>query len=287
MRGFLDGRGINRAFLVFVLGFSVLTLFFVRRSMRLTKQTAVQVRQLVGNPGSSAPQKTLWQRVDWCDPVDLFLPQIYQRFGIPKKGIIHVGAHVGQELPIYKQQAIPSVLWIEPNPAVHRDLIHNTKDHPQSQLFFFAASDKDGRTILNTPIKSPHTTLGSLLPMGSIQGMFGVDQGQVEVPTKRLDTFFADRSDRCDYNVLVMDVQGGEPLVLAGATETLKHIDAVITEVTYSSKDYYQGITTIQDFDALMAKHGFVRVDTISSRFPYDGDALYVRPKYTTVPKSA
>ena len=67
----------------------------------------------------------------------------------------------------------------------------------------------------------------------------------------------------------------------------IKAIDAVITEVTYSTDDYYQGIITIQAFDALMAKHGFVRVDTVSVRHQFEGDVLYVRPCYTTVPKAS
>lgn len=71
-----------------------------------------------------------------------------------------------------------------------------------------------------------------------------------------------------------MDVQGYEGEVLKGATETLKGIDVVYTEVNRGST--YKGNALIEEIDEMLSE--FTRVETYwpSPNWTW-GDACYVR----------
>lgn len=76
------------------------------------------------------------------------------------------------------------------------------------------------------------------------------------------------------YNIFAMDVQGYEGEVLKGATETLKGIDVVYTEVNRGST--YKGNALIEEIDEMLSE--FTRVETYwpSPNWTW-GDACYVR----------
>jgi hypothetical protein len=76
-----------------------------------------------------------------------------------------------------------------------------------------------------------------------------------------------------DCNLLVMDVQGAELLVLKGATETLKYIDYIYTEVNI--QEMYEGCALMGDLDNYLKD--FTRVETKLTRKRSWGDALYIK----------
>ena len=81
--------------------------------------------------------------------------------------------------------------------------------------------------------------------------------------------------DENEYNVLALDTQGAELKILHGARRTLKHIDAIITEVNY--KELYEGGAFIWDLDRYLEDFGFKRMETVSPHHPSWGDAFYIR----------
>ena len=44
----------------------------------------------------------------------LNLPHLYAKYNMKVTGVIHVGAHHGEEYPVYRQCGIPWVIFIEP-----------------------------------------------------------------------------------------------------------------------------------------------------------------------------
>jgi hypothetical protein len=91
---------------------------------------------------------------------------------------------------------------------------------------------------------------------------------KVKVKIDRLDNF-----DFSDCNVLNIDVQGYELEVLKGATETLKHIDMILTEV--NTGEVYKGCAKMEELDNYL--RGFKRVyEHIFGNINY-GDAIYIR----------
>jgi hypothetical protein len=79
-----------------------------------------------------------------------------------------------------------------------------------------------------------------------------------------------------DYNFLAMDVQGYELEVLKGATETLKHIDCIMTEINTDST--YDGNAFVWELDAFLDFYEFKRVETsMASPSVTWGDAVYLK----------
>jgi hypothetical protein len=78
------------------------------------------------------------------------------------------------------------------------------------------------------------------------------------------------------YQLLVMDVQGFEGRVLKGATETLKQMNFVYTEV--NRDEVYQGCTLVDELDELLSE--FERVETGAWVGGMWSDAFYIRRNY-------
>ena len=100
----------------------------------------------------------------------------------------------------------------------------------------------------------------------------------LELVAERLDDIVAERSERADYNVLVLDVQGAELKVLKGAPELLARVDAVFTEV--SSEPLYEGGCTFLEVTNLLAEAGLV-FRSAEMKAEGWGDAFYSRRRGT------
>jgi hypothetical protein len=51
------------------------------------------------------------------------------------KGIVHVGANVGQEIKLYEKYKL-SVIWIEPIPEIYEKLKTNLAGYPKQNISF-------------------------------------------------------------------------------------------------------------------------------------------------------
>lgn len=210
------------------------------------------------------------------------LSQAYERFGVPRKGLIHIGAHKAEELPWYQKLGVEQILWIEADPAREPVLREKLKGHKGSELAIFAAGETVGTTTFYT---KPATTISSILPFLPPLRESKTWQAETvvkEVEMKPLDTFLSEEK-RAQYNVMVVDTQGAELLTLKGAQETLAHVDAVIPEVAFCEVTYEEG-ASMQNLDEFLGAKGFLRMTTILSPSDYThwGDALYLRKSLLT-----
>jgi FkbM family methyltransferase len=129
-------------------------------------------------------------------------------------GIIHVGAGLGEEAAGYAAFGVP-VTWVEGNPRLVGGLRWVTSEFGQ-RVVGAACSDRAGAAVF---YETEDYRCSSLLPHAERRTVpFGVQ-------TTTLDSL------DLVGNVLVVDVQGAEALVLAGAEETLRHTDYVVVEV--------------------------------------------------------
>ena len=207
------------------------------------------------------------------------MQQSYEAFHIPKHGIIHVGAHRAEELPIYTKFNIQDVLWIEADPTAEKNLLATTAKHPGSKVAIFAATDQNGTIDLNVTSNDGHSSSILKLKNHLIMRPDVIETQVINVPQKRVDDYLHENTslNNTKYNMLVMDIQGAELVALRGMIETLPQIDAIIAEVNYD--ELYEGAASIVELDAFLLQHGFLRVDGISVNRAY-GDALYVKSKF-------
>ena len=61
------------------------------------------------------------------------------------RGILHVGANVGQEAALYAKRGL-NVAWIEPIPDVFQRLQANIKLYPQQRAYNDLVTDEDDKT---------------------------------------------------------------------------------------------------------------------------------------------
>lgn len=211
--------------------------------------------------------------------VATLLGTAYNSFAIPKKGIIHIGAHYAEELPIYNKFAVKNKLWIEADPTAADQLRSAIANDHGSRMAIFAASDQTGTANFYRTTKGGGSSSMLRLNKHLIMDPTIQNANVVQVERQRLDDFMAAQKDlkRIGYNVLVMDIQGSELIALRGAVNTLKQIDAIISEVNYD--ELYTGGVLIQELDDFLRTHDFVRLDAITIDKGF-GDALYIKTKF-------
>lgn len=196
------------------------------------------------------------------------------------RGIIHVGANVGQERETYRRHGLP-VLWVEPIPEVFAQLVTNVAAYYEQTAVQALLADVEGREV-ELKIASNGGASSSILELGEHQDIWPdiayVDR--IPLLTRTLDSLLRDEGvEPSAYDALVMDTQGSELLVLQGAPQTLDGIRYVKSEA--ADFDAYVGGCRLDDLDAFLSERGFSRTVTEAfARHPSGGryyDVLYVR----------
>ena len=186
------------------------------------------------------------------------------------KGIIHIGAHYGEELSDYIGEGIQNIILFEPISETFQILSENAKDlngniegyqvalgsKPGKVTMYISDNDKQSSSILKPKIHLTH-------------------HPHVKFPSKEeVDVELLDDYDSKDYNFINMDVQGYELEVLKGGTKTLEHVDYVYCEV--NRDEVYENNAYVEELDEFLNGYNMQRVET-SWEGEIWGDALYVR----------
>lgn len=196
------------------------------------------------------------------------------KYRIVPKGVIHVGASIGEEVDEYCAiQPPPPVMWLEPNAILIPELNRRVLTRPGHEVFNVAAGDRDSTEMMNI-CDSSHFQCSSLLPFGTHKQQYPhIDfTGQVEVRVRKLDTLFADRIDAFDY--LYCDTQGYEIFVLRGAENLLKHVKWCYLE--YGDEELYRGSGVYADLAAFLKERGFAPKEKADLGYHW-GDCLFGR----------
>lgn len=194
---------------------------------------------------------------------------------VTPKGVIHIGAHEGAEIKRYQAMGVHKVLFIEANPVVFERLSANVASIKNVQAVNCAISDQNG--MVNLRVTSLDQS-SSILPLKRHQEIYPdiKETHQVTVKCRTLDTLLHEMEIQAsEYNLINLDIQGAELLALQGATDCLKYINAINTEVNY--EELYEGCALISHLDAFLGLHGFERVATVTPFHPSWGDAFYVK----------
>lgn len=186
-------------------------------------------------------------------------------------GILHVGAHLGEEAQTYRNIGVENVVWIEAIAELIPELERNLKAFDKHRILNTVITDRDGGSvefnITNNNMSS------SILELGTHK-IVSPDVHYVEkraLRTRTIDSL-AKEFDFSDINFLNMDIQGAELIALRGAVQFLNQIDYLYLEV--NKKHLYQGCALIGELDDYL--RDFKRVETIMTPAHW-GDAIWVR----------
>jgi len=214
-------------------------------------------------------------------PQMLDLQQLCMQHSIVPRGVVHVGAHEGNETGLYQAMGVQRVLYIEANPEVFERLQLRIAEFPNVQAVNCAASDRNGTVNLHVTSMDQSS---SILPLKRHAEIYPTIQEthQVTVESKTLDTLLQELElAPADFNIINIDIQGAELLALQGATNLLKYVEAINTEVNY--EELYEGCALIDQLDEFLENYGFDRAATTTPLHPSWGDAFYVKKPAVTI----
>lgn len=199
----------------------------------------------------------------------------------PFKGVLHIGAHHGQEAPAYATAGVKNVLWVEANQREMKHLYDKTRAVPIKSKYYCAAlSDVDGEEVTLNIASNGQST--SILEFGTHATQYPHIKfvGHDKIKTRTFESLVREHVVDIDldlYDFINLDVQGAELKVLKGFGPLLDRFPfkAVYCEVNY--EEVYKGCCLITELDEFLNSHGFVRVLTAAPEGTW-GDALYLRP---------
>lgn len=205
----------------------------------------------------------------------MYIPfKIIKEYGITPFGVIHVGMHKGEEYPIYKEEGVDHILFVEAiKPLVDQITF---PDDPDCHVIHAIASDKEEIVDFKVTNNLQSSSFLNLKDHAEIYPDIVVAT-TVKWYTKTLDQII-NSVDKYKFvwNVLNIDTQGAELKVMKGLTDW-QHIDAVFTEVNY--REMYEGCPLIGDITEFLEEKGFKLVENIDTEHGW-GDALYIRKEY-------
>lgn len=206
----------------------------------------------------------------------LNLSSLINKYSLNITGIIHVGAHFGEEVKDYHKHGIKNIILIEPCRAAFLHLSNKYRSHHHIKLACCACAAVDGEAEMFTETANKGQSNSLLQPARHLQHYPDIQfTGKETVRVYRLDTLIPSMPVKIEqYNMINMDVQGTEGAVVIGAKDTLQHIDYIYTEVNEDSANLYKNATKISELDELLKD--FVRVEVKWTEQGW-GDALYIR----------
>lgn len=186
----------------------------------------------------------------------------------PIKGLIQIGANLGQEYESFKD--IDNLLFFEPltvgecRTNCPRAIVepYALGDKEEEVTMYLANNNNASASILKPKEHSkyyPHITF----------------EGQKTVRQITLDQYFKSIGDVTKYDSILIDVQGYELKALMGSQETLKHIKQIQAEI--SLEELYEGVNGSGALDEYLAKHGFYKKLQIDYPGGYAAEAVYVK----------
>lgn len=208
----------------------------------------------------------------------LDIQQLANKYFSNLKGVLHVGAHFGQEINEYRKLGCKNMLFFEPQPAVLPKLLANVAPKHEENIWVypFALGNFDGSIEMN--VETANGGMSSSLlnaNLHSAQYPHIVFHSKVTVDIRKLSTIVHDDCiDMTKYNLMNVDVQGYEMEVFKGAESLLHHIDYIITEV--NTEELYYGCPMLYEIDSYLISKGFLRREMSMDGGNW-GDALYVR----------
>ena len=200
------------------------------------------------------------------------LDKIVNEYKVDIKGILHIGAHCGQEYPSYEKHGIKNMIFFEPVDSSYKALLKALPKKENIKTFNLALGNEVGLKEMNIETANRGMS-SSLLKPGTHLTLYPNIKFE-GVETVRIDRLDNINFDRDLYNMINIDVQGYELEVFKGAENTLDFIDIIYTEINL--EQVYEGCCQVEDLDNFLSPFGFVRVLTEAPNKTW-GDALYLK----------
>jgi len=202
----------------------------------------------------------------------LDLKTIAEKYNIQSKGVLHIGAHEGQEAQTYADLGMHKMIFIEANPVTYNKLTANIEKFPNAVAFNACISDTETEVDFN--IASNGGQSSSILSLGTHKTLHPdvTYINSIKARTVRAETLLAN-INISGVDFLNIDIQGMELPALKSMGAYLHNFNYAYLEV--NREQVYEGCSEIEDVDAYLLKFNFVRKET--NWVNGWGDAFYIK----------
>lgn len=200
--------------------------------------------------------------------------QLIKKYDLNIKGVIHIGAHLGQEVPLYIFNDIEHIALVEPQPHIFNQLIQDYKNYPNLKFFNYALGSEEKELEMYIEYANGGYSSSLLKPKRHLEQYPHITFNEKKVvKQKRLDDLELDFNL---YNFINIDVQGYELEVFKGGTETLKKIDYIYAEVNRA--ELYENCCNVHDLESFLSTYNFQRAEINWCGTTW-GEAFYIKVK--------
>lgn len=196
--------------------------------------------------------------------------ELVKKYDMKIKGIVHIGAHYGQEHNLYKSIGVEKIVYFEPLKNNFEKLRENIKD--DSLLFNLALGNENKEIEMYVENANQGMSSSVLKPLVHLTQYPHIKFETKEVvQMKKLDDVSFDKSE---YNLITIDVQGFELEVFKGSIQFLEGVDYIFSEV--NRDEVYENCTKIDDLTTFLNSFGFelVEINWVGGSW---GEGLYIK----------
>jgi FkbM family methyltransferase len=201
-------------------------------------------------------------------------PSLVNKYKLNVTGVIHIGGHIGQELPTYKKSNVENLLIFEPQKDPFKKLSKVADELSFENIKLINKALGNSIQEIEMICNEDGLCSSVLNPKIVLEQYPDIKFDRKEkVNMITLDSYFGEVMQD-QYNFINMDTQGYELEVLKGAKNTLRNIDAVYTEV--NNVEVYENNALIEEIDEFLEDYGMVRIETDWMGGTW-GDAFYIK----------
>jgi len=203
------------------------------------------------------------------------IPVSYMKriFHVQPQTILHVGAHLGEELVDYIEAGWGSKkrIWVEAQSNLADNLRKKVSGDLDIVLEACVWSESGEEKVFNNATNSQSSSLLEFAEH-SVDYPEITKMSETRMITIRLDDLLS-KDEKID--LVNLDIQGAELEAIKGLGNLAANVKWIYTEVNW--KYMYANCPLIDDIDSELEKIGFVRVATKKAFRASWGDALYVK----------
>lgn len=198
--------------------------------------------------------------------------ELFPKYGLKFNGVLHIGANVGEEAPIYSELGINKQIWIEGNPDIFLKLKHNISGNPDATALNYLIGDENKDTVFH--ISNNGSQSSSILELGTHAVVHPEVKFVQDIPMKmnRIDSLGLDLSG---IDLLNIDLQGAELMALRGMGDLLKGFKAAYLEVNW--EPLYKDCALFGEVCRYMKQFGFDAVEHKKCGATGWGDCFFIR----------
>lgn len=200
----------------------------------------------------------------------LDLQNLVTKYNMTINGVIHIGAHFGEENNVYNHLNIQNRIFFEPLSKNFQTLKQNIGEN--FFLYQLALGNENKTIEMNVETANMGQSSSILKPVLHLTQYPHIKfESTEEVQMNRLDDLNLNLEN---YNFINIDVQGYELEVFKGSARTLEKIDYIMSEI--NRDEVYENCAKIEELVEFLSPYGFELVEETWAGGTW-GDGLFIK----------